>query len=145
MKDSALNKQTASGTNTGSEVSSGKWTEIALTVGETVIPAVLNDSRSSKELIARLPYTVRLQKYDHDYCGLMKKPLSYEKKDLRNGWRNGDIAFAADGNYFAILYKDEEISQQFGNLVTLGKINGPASIMDTLAADISVTIETTKS
>ena len=47
-------------------------TKITLTVGAAVIPAVLNDSKSAKALIARLPYTVRLQKYAHDYCGVMQ-------------------------------------------------------------------------
>ena len=117
------------------------WTEIALTVGDTVIPAVLNDCRSAKELIARLPCTVSLHGYDHDYCGVMSEPLSYDAKDLRHGWSNGDIAFAADGSYFAILYKDEEISRQFGNLVTLGKIKGPPSVMNALNRQIDVRIE----
>ena len=116
-------------------------TEITLTAGDTIIPAVLNDSRASRELITRLPFTVRLHKYEHDYCGVMESPLPYGKEDLHNGWQNGDIAFAADGGYFAVLYKDEEISQQFGNLVTLGKINESPSVMDTLDAEISLKIE----
>ena len=123
------------------EQNRGNWTEITLTAGSTIIPAVLNDSRASRELITRLPCTVRLHKYEHDFCGVMDTLLPYDKEDLRNGWQNGDIAFAADGTYFAVLYKDEEISQQFGNLVTLGKIKGPPSVMDTLDAEISLRIE----
>ncbi len=68
----------------------------------------------------------------------MDEPLSYDEKDVHNGWVNGDIAFAAEGNYFTILYKDEEVSQQFGNLVTLGRINGPLSVMDTLNDAVSI-------
>lgn len=116
-------------------------TPIILTTGDTTIPAVLNDNRTSRELIKRLPLTVRLHRYEHDYCGVMDPPLSYDNEDLHNGWQNGDIAFAADGSYFAVLYKDEEISQQFGNLVTLGKINEDPSVMDTLDAQISLRIE----
>lgn len=119
----------------------GIMTPITLTAGDIIIPAELNDSRASKELISRLPYTVRLHKYAHDYCGVMSDPLPYDKKDLCNGWQNGDLAFAADGGYFAILYKDEEISQQFGNLVTLGKMNEAPSVMDTLDAEITLKIE----
>ena len=116
-------------------------TPITLTVGETRIPAVLNNGGAAKELIARLPYTVRLQKYEHDYCGIMETPLPYRKEELQNGWKNGDISFAADGSYFAILYKDEEISQQFGNLLPLGKISEDPAVMDTLDAEILLTIE----
>ena len=74
-------------------------------------------------------------------AGSWTPPLSYDKDDLCYGWQNGDIAFASDGSYFAILYKDEEISHQFGNLVTLGKINGSPSVMDTLNAEILLKIE----
>ena len=120
------------------------WTEIALIAGDTTIPAVLNDSPASRDLIDRLPYSVRLHRYEHDYCGIMDTPLSYKNEDLHNGWQNGDIAFAADGGYFAILYKDEEVSHQFGNLVTLGKINGAPSVMDTLKPEITLRIEIRK-
>jgi hypothetical protein len=116
-------------------------TKIKLTVGDAVIPAVLNDSKSAKALIARLPHTVRLQKYAHDYCGVMRDPLPYDERDARKGWLNGDIAFAVDGNYFTILYKDEEISRQYDGIVTLGVLDAPLAIMDTLEASISVSIE----
>ena len=36
---------------------------------------------------------------------------------------NGDIDFATDGNYFTILYKDEDISKQFGFQVNIGVID----------------------
>ena len=115
-------------------------TKIMLTVGAAVIPAVLNDSKSAKALIARLPYMVRLQKYAHDYCGVMRDPLPYDEDDAQSGWLNGDIAFAIDGNYFTILYKDEEVSQQYDGIVTLGVLDAPLSIMDTLETSISVGI-----
>ena len=119
-------------------------TPITLTIGNTVIPATLNDSKSSKDLISRLPYTVKLRRFAHDYCGVMKEPLAYDKKDVHNGWMNGDIDFATDGNYFTILYKDEDISQQFGYQVNLGVINAPLSVMDTLGEDITIKIELAK-
>ena len=116
-------------------------TNIRLVVGKTVIPAVLNNSESSKALIARLPYTVRLQRYEHDYCGVMDRPLPYDEKDMRDGWLDGDIAFAVNGSYFTILYKDEEISEQFGGIVNLGVLKAPLSVMETLAQSISLRIE----
>lgn len=116
-------------------------TPIILTAAGKSILAELNDSKASRELIARLPCTVDLHRYEHDYCGVMDRPLPYNREDLKNGWKNGEIAFAADGGYFAVLYKDEEISSEFGNLVTLGKISTDPSIMETLPAGISIKIE----
>ncbi|ACS81608.1 cyclophilin-like fold protein [Maridesulfovibrio salexigens] len=116
-------------------------TTVKLIVGETVIPALLNDSKSAQALIAKLPYTVELQRYAHDYCGVMSDGLPYDKSDLRDGWLDGDIAFAVSGNYFTILYKDEDISEQFDGIVNMGIIKAPLSIMDTLAESISLRIE----
>jgi len=42
------------------------------------------------------------------------------------------------------LYKDEDISQQFGYQVNLGVINAPLSVMDTLSDDITIKIELAK-
>ncbi len=119
-------------------------TPITLTIGNTVIPATLNGSKAAKDLLSRLPYTVTLRHFAHDYCGVMKEPLAYDAKDVHNGWMNGDIDFATDGNYFTILYKDEDISQQFGYQVNLGVINAPLSVMDTLSDEITVKIELAK-
>ena len=119
-------------------------TKVNLIVNKTVIPATLNNTKSAKELISRLPYEVRLNKYSHDYCGVMEKPLSYDKSDVHNGWLNGDIDFATDGNYFTILYKDEDISKQFGFQVNMGVINAPLSVMDTLPQEINMRIELAK-
>lgn len=114
-------------------------TEITLTIKENEIPAFLNDSTPSQELRTMLPCTVMLQKFDHDYCGTIS-PLPYDKMELRSGWSNGDLAFAADGSYFAILYKDEETSQQYGNMVTLGRLRVDPSVMENFDNEISVTI-----
>ena len=116
-------------------------TPITLTIGDTVIPATLNNSRSAKELISRLPYTVKLHRYSHDYFGVMDNPLSYDEADVHNGWLNGDIDFARDGNYFTILFEDEENSQQYGHQITMGKIDGPLSAVKNLGRDIEVRIE----
>lgn len=120
---------------------SEKGTRVQLIVGETVIPAVLNDSRPARALIAKLPYAVNLQRYEHDYCGVMNDALPYDSSELRSGWSNGDIAFAVSGNYFAILYKDEEISQQFDGMVTMGALEGDPLVMETLDGSIAVRIE----
>lgn len=125
----------------GEKIMSENTTRVKLIVGGTVIPAVLNGGKTAAALVARLPYTVKLQRYEHDYCGVMPEPLPYDAADLRSGWKNGDIAFAVDGNYFAILYKDEEISQQFDGMVTMGALAEDPAIMGTLERGISVRIE----
>lgn len=119
-------------------------TKVVLKIGDKIIPAILNDSKSSKALLERLPFTIRLHKYAHDYCAVMDNPLPYDESDVHNGWLNGDIDFARDGNYFTILYEDEENSRQYGHQVTLGKIDGPLSAIKSLGPDIEVTVEKVK-
>lgn len=116
-------------------------TRVNLIVGKAVIPAVFNDSKAARALLGKLPYTVKLQRYEHDYCGVMSASLPYDAATLRSGWTNGDIAYAVNGNYFAILYKDEETSAQYDGMVTMGALACPPSIMDTLEAGITVRIE----
>jgi Domain of unknown function (DUF369). len=116
-------------------------TKIKLVIGDKIINGILNDSKSANGLISLLPYTVRMQRYEHDYCGVMKDKLPYDKEDLRSGWKNGDISFAVDGNYFTILFKDEEMSQQFDGIVNMGVICAPLSVMESLGGSISVRIE----
>lgn len=116
-------------------------TAIKLTIGDTVIPATLNNSTSAKELISRLPYTVSLNRFSHDYCGVMEDPLKYDEKDVHNGWMNGDIDFARDADYFTILFEDEEKSQQFGDQVNIGKLDGDLSVIKGLGSSIDILIQ----
>lgn len=119
-------------------------TPVTITIGNTVIPATLNNSKSAKALIARLPFSMTLHKYAHDYCGVMQDPLPYDEKDVHNGWLNGDIDFARDGNYFTILYEDEENSKQYGHQITLGKIDGPLSVIKSMGDNINIRIDLAK-
>lgn len=116
-------------------------TAITLKIGNTVIPATLNNSTSSKELLSRLPYTVHLNRFSHDYCGVMEDPLKYDEKDVHYGWMNGDIDFARDGNYFTILFEDEEKSKIYGHQVNLGKVDCDLSVIKGLGSSIDVLIE----
>lgn len=115
-------------------------TAVTLTIGKTVIPATLNHSTSSKELISRLPYTVHLNRYSHDYCGVMDDPLKYDKKDVHYGWLNGDIDFATDANYFTILFEEQDTSKQYGYQVNMGKVDGDLSVIKNLQGPINVRI-----
>ncbi|MDV3427061.1 MAG: hypothetical protein LIR50_07740 [Bacillota bacterium] len=143
-KQVSNNEQNPVGSSSGSNMATRKiekGTAIVLKVGDTVIPATLNDSTSSKELLSRLPFTVHLNRFSHDYCGVMENPLKYDEKDVHYGWMNGDIDFARDGNYFTILFEDEEKSKIYGHQVNLGKVNCDLSVIKKLGKSIDVRIE----
>ncbi len=117
-------------------------TDVLLIINNTVIPAILNDSKTSKALIAKLPYSANLQRYSHGYCGAIRDSLPVDNRSLHSGWLNGDIVYAQDSNELAILYKDEDISHKlYDGLVTLGTISAPLATMETLDRSISIRIE----
>lgn len=116
-------------------------TKINMHFGGTVIPGTLNDSETARALINMLPYTVRVNRYSHDFCGVMSNPLPYKEEDVHYGWLNGDIDFARDADYFTILFEDEENSEQYGHQVNIGKIDSELSVISNLRGSYDVLIE----
>lgn len=119
-------------------------TKINMHFGDVVIPGTLNDSITAQDLISKLPYTVHVNRYSHDFCGVMNDPLKYREEDVHYGWLNGDIDFATDGNYFTILFEDEEKSKKFGYQVNIGKIDCKLSEISKLTGSYDVLLELAK-
>ena len=116
-------------------------TKINMHFGDTVVPGILNDSETAQALIEMLPYTVHMNRYSHDFCGVMDDPLSYKEEDVHYGWLNGDIDFATDADYFTILFEDEELSEQYGYQVNIGVIDCPLENISKLTGSYDVRIE----
>ena len=116
-------------------------TKIKIYFGNIVIPATLNDSDTAKALIKMLPYTISLSNYGNDFCGVMEQPLPYNEEDVHNGWLNGDIDFATDGNWFTILFGGEENSGGYGYQVNIGKIDCELEKISSLRGSQQVRIE----
>jgi hypothetical protein len=116
-------------------------TKIRIRFGDSaVINGVLNDSETAQALIKKLPYTVRMSRYSHDFCGITEE-LPYKETEVHYGWLNGDIDYAADAPYFTILFKDEENSEQYGCQVNIGVITSPIADIDALHGSYKVTVE----
>ena len=116
-------------------------TKINMYFGDTVVPGILNDSETAQALIEMLPYTVHMNRYSHDFCGVMDDPLPYKEEDVHYGWLNGDIDFATDADYFTILFEDEESSEQYGYQVNIGVIDCPLENISKLTGSYDVRIE----
>ena len=117
-----------------------KRTEVTLTVGETVLDGYLNNNRTARDLISRLPITLNLNRGSHDYCGGISPALAYDDNDVQNGWNNGDIAFWTAGNDFVIFHSDEEHSSSTGNIVNIGTVTSDINTVRSLDDNINVTI-----
>ncbi len=118
-------------------------TKIVMHFGDTVIPGVLNDSETARALIAKLPYTVRMNSYSHDFCGVTEE-LPYKESEVHYGWLNGDIDYAINAPYFTILHSDEENSEQYGYQVNIGVITCELEKIRALRGNYDVRIELAK-
>ena len=116
-------------------------TKILLHFGNTVIPGILNDCDTAQALIEKLPYTVHMNSYSHDFCGIMPDELPYNEDEVHYGWLNGDIDYAIDAPYFTILHSDEDISEQYGYQVNIGVITCELSRIRELDGSYDVLIE----
>lgn len=60
---------------------------------------------------------------------------------MHYGWLNGDIDYAIDAPYFTILYKDQDISEQYGYQVNIGVLTSPLSEIANLGSSYDATVE----
>lgn len=116
-------------------------TKINMYFGDTVIPGVLNDSDTAKTLIEMLPYTVHMNSYSHDFCGVMPDDLPYNKDEVHFGWLNGDIDYAIDAPYFTVLHSDEDVSERYDYQVNIGVITCELTKIRDLSGSYDVLIE----
>ena len=115
-------------------------TKINIHFGDTVIPGVLNDSETAQALIAKLPYTVHMNSYSHDFCGVTEE-LPYNEEEVHWGWLNGDIDYAIDAPYFTILHSDEDVSERYDYQVNIGVITCELEKIRSLSGSYDVMIE----
>lgn len=116
-------------------------TKINLHFGDTILPGILNDCDTAKALIDMLPYTVHMNSYSHDFCGVMPDELPYNEDEVHYGWLNGDIDYAIDAPYFTILHSDEDISERYGYQVNIGVLDCELSQIRELSGSYDVLIE----
>lgn len=116
-------------------------TRINMHFGDTMLPGLLNDVQTAQALIDMLPYTVHMNSYSHDFCGIMPDDLPYDEDSVHYGWLNGDIDYAIDAPYFTILHSDEDISEQYGGQVNIGVLDCELSRIRDLSGSYDVLIE----
>lgn len=131
---------TVHASNAGSKTSNENGTKITLTIGNTVIPAILHNTAPARDLAAMLPVTVSLNRGPVDYCGGIA-PMHYEKKDVQAGYRSGDLAYWIPGRDFVIFTETKEASSGNPDLVILGQISTDIQAVRDLGSTIKVTID----
>ena len=113
---------------------------IRITLEDTVLTAILMDSKTTQDFVSLLPLTLTLE----DYVGTEKisdlpKRLSTEDAPSGSDPSVGDITYYAPWGNLAIFYRDAGYAS---GLVVLGKINSsmealnvPGSVKLTISKD----------
>lgn len=117
-----------------------KFLPIRLTVNGRELKARLYDTAPARSLRQQLPKTVELNDSDNDFCG-DTLDIEYQKGDVQSGYKNGDLAYWPPAKNFVIFVHDEEKSASTDNLVILGHIDEPQSVLDSLHGKLTVKIE----
>ena len=118
--------------------------KINIRIGDVVVPATLNDSETARAFAEKPPLSLKMNNSGLDFCGILPEALPYEAKQVHNGWLNGDIDFATDGNWLAILYAGEEKFETYGHQVNRGKVDCELSRLADLDGTYQVHIELAK-
>ena len=95
-------------------------TPLVIKAGETLIPALLNDTTAARDFARRLPLTINGRRCDVDYCGSTARG-TFDPEETQTGWKNGDINLA--GGRFSILFDGEEESRSRHNMMIIAKID----------------------
>lgn len=136
--ESAPQVENASGSQE-SEVPENDGTTITMTFGDTVVTAVLDDSKTSKAFLERLPLTIDMNRYsDREYYAAI--PQLPENGEEIPDYENGDVTYYTSGKSLAIFFGNAENSNQ-GDLIRMGKIISDLSAFDSISESVSVTIE----
>ena len=115
---------------------------ITITIGNQQFQATLDDSAASRDLLAQLPATLRMD--DHagvEKTGTLPTPLSLEGQPAGADPDVGDVGYYAPGNNLVLYYGD---MTYYNGIVILGQLDGDAA-QRIAAMDGSITATVTSS
>ena len=117
--------------------------QINMRFGETKITAVLDDSETSKTFMEMLPLTLEMRRYaDREYYAALGG-LPEEGERIPD-FENGDVTYYTAGRSLAVFFGNAENSEQ-GGLIRMGRITSDLSLFESMAENVTVTIEITES
>ena len=98
---------------------------IAITIGDQRFHATLKDSPASRDLLAQLPVTLRMD--DHasvEKTGALPSPVSLDGQPAGADPDVGDVGYYAPGNDLVLYYGDMSYNN---GIVILGRLDGDAA------------------
>ena len=113
---------------------------IEFSFGSTVVPAVLNGSKTACAFARLLPFETTLCGTGIALCGALPEPLPVNPEQIHRGWQNGDINYCTEGGWLSVLVGDEENSARYGGQVTLGHLAEGWAALEGLVGEVPVRV-----
>lgn len=114
-------------------------TKIKITADDTIVEAVLNDTKAAQEFKKLLPLTLSMTRMgEHEYYSPLGEPLS-EDDITKVGYDIGDLAYWTPGDLFAIYFDDTDEEPE--GLIILGNITSDISLIEKLGNPQEMKIE----
>lgn len=113
---------------------------IEFSFGSTVVPAVLNGSKTACAFARLLPFETTLCGTGIALCGALPESLPVNPEQIHRGWQNGDINYCTEGGWLSVLVGDEENSARYGGQVTLGHLAEGWAALEGLVGEVPVRV-----
>lgn len=118
-------------------------TSITMTVGDTVMTAMLDNSETTQAFLASLPRTLTMNRYSNrEYYGRIE--VISENGEAIADFENGDVTYYPEGPSFAVFFAGEDRSNQSG-LIRMGKVTSNLSLFENLGETVEMRIEISSS
>lgn len=141
-KTNTTNENTETGTtDKKKDAPSNENTEIpiVITIGESKIPAVLNDTIPAQEFAQTLPQTIDMNRtQDREFYGYIDEELTVIEEQVTT-FDNGDIAFWIRGNGIAVFYDNSVNSQMSSPIIIIGKMDSSYELLKDLSDETVMT------
>lgn len=114
--------------------------QILIRMGDETVTATLIDSEATRDFVAMLPLSVRVN--DHmrrEKTGDLPGPLSENTERVRT-YKIGDVAYWPPTEHFVIYYEHDGLSLPSPGIVVLGKIASGVEMFD-VPGSVDVTVE----
>lgn len=122
-----------------------RQTIVRITVGNKVLFATLNDTKTAQDFIATLPRTLPMKRlFDREYYTVLPTALSKEGR-MQETYELGDVAFWTAGDYFGLLFSYER-PKLSAPIIVMGKVATDLAVFNTLegAEDMLFEVENKK-
>lgn len=114
---------------------------VRITIGNTVIDGVLNNSPEAHQFMAMLPQTITMGEFGgREYYGGISGSIAVESQGKYN-FEDGEITYCPANNTAAIFYSQSDRPNLTMEIFSMGKVVSDLAVFDQLDSRVDITFE----